>query len=192
MLGILISLFAKEGMDMKKFKSLIAGSMVGIMMLSVVGCANFKVIDDEDVFLDALEASVGIDEDECSTYKDSSTNGDDTEYEIYAYDSGCNYIYIRFEDDEDAMDYFEDFYDDFEDAKEDKDIEGSYRCGITKTSGYILVNGESKSDDFFDDKIYGGFFVKDNVFIAAYTLSDKKSKIEDIQAFLKELGYPKP
>ncbi|MCR4688212.1 MAG: hypothetical protein K5745_01525 [Saccharofermentans sp.] len=177
---------------MKNLKALIAGTLTGVMMLSVVGCANLKLIDDEDVIFDALDEAVGIDEDDCSTYKDSSVDGSDTEYEIYAYDKDCTYIYIRFEDEEDAMDYFEDFYDDFQDAKEDKDLEGSYRTSLTGSSGYIVINGESKSDDLFDSEIYGGFYVKDNVFIAAYTLSDKDSKIDNIKSFLGAIGYPKP
>ena len=45
---------------MKKLRILTA-TIIAVLMLSLAGCANFKVIDDEDVFFDALDNAVGID-----------------------------------------------------------------------------------------------------------------------------------
>ena len=44
---------------MKKFKMVLACAMTGVMLLSVSGCSSVPLIDDEDVFIDALDSVAG-------------------------------------------------------------------------------------------------------------------------------------
>ena len=70
-------------------------------------------------------------------------------------------------------------------------------------SGSVIFNGEAIGDNvihffhmnqhFYEDtEIYGGVYVKDNVYIEAYSVNGSKRDKEKITKFLKELGYPKP
>ena len=75
----------------------------------------------------------------------------------------------------------------------DKDFDGKYKMSFDgKETGYITFSGEADSKDFYDDDIYGGVYCKDGIVVIAYATRDKKSDIEDIDAFLKAIGYPKP
>ena len=49
---------------MKKMRAFIASFLAVATLFTFTGCSSFKVIDDEDVFFDALEDAVGIDKDE--------------------------------------------------------------------------------------------------------------------------------
>jgi len=178
---------------MKKFKALGAGLMAGIMLLSVAGCVSFKATD-KKTFESALEDALDLEEDEDYwEVEDDYIWIDDCDTYVYGYDGNCYYAFLEFDKAEDAADYFDDYYyDDFEDMIKDKDFDGNYKMSFDgKTSGYIIFNGEADSD-FADDDIYGGVYCKDGVVVVAYALSDKKSDIEDINAFLKAIGYPKP
>lgn len=180
---------------MKKFKALAAGLMAGVMLLSLAGCANFKATDKKS-FEKALEDELDLDEDDdYYVYEDDYTWIDDCDTAIYGYDGRCYYVFLEFDDPEDAFDYFEDvYYDDFEDMIKDKDFEGKHAMSINEkaSTGYMTFDGESDSDDFYDDDIYGGVYCKDGIIVVAIAVSDKNSDKEDINAFLKAIGYPKP
>ena len=187
---------------MKKLRILTA-TIIAVLTLSLAGCANFKVIDDEDVFFDALDNAVGIDEDETQHNKNVTVNGDKAEYVIHVKDGDNYYTYIRFKKEDDAMDYFDEFYDDFEDIKEDQDFTGSHSASMGKVKGSVTFNGELESgsalflyrnDVFFyeDTEIYGGVYVNKNVYIEAYSIDGSKRDKEKISTFLKEIGFPKP
>lgn len=180
---------------MKKFKALTAGLMAGVMLFSLVGCANFKATDKKS-FENALEDVLDLEEqDDYWEYEDEDTWIDDCDTVVYAYDGDCYYSFYEFDDPEDAADFFEDnYYDDFEDMIKDGDFEGKHVMSYNEknSTGYITFSGESDSDDFFDDDIYGGVYCKDGIVVVAIAASDKKSDIEDVNAFLKAIGYPKP
>lgn len=188
---------------MKKLRAIIAAALACVTMFSIAGCTNFKTIDEEDVFYDALDKAVSIDEDETYHMKGAKVNGDKTEYVIYAKDGDNIYTYIRFKKEDDAMDYFDEFYDDFVKAKDDKDFSGSSATSMSKTKGMVLFNGELESGSelgFFkhskritsDVEIYGGAYVSKNVYIEVASINGSKRDKEKAASFLKELGFPKP
>ena len=188
---------------MKKLKAITAAFLACATMLSFTSCAGFKVIDDEDVFFDALDNAVGIDDDETFNQKNTTYNGDKVEYVIYAQDGDNFYTYIRFKKADDAMDLFDDFYQDFKEIREDGDFEGSHSSSATKTRGSVVFNGEIESGSaisFFrhdkylyeDTEVYGGVYVNDNVYIEVYSMNGSKRDKEKITNFLKEIGFPKP
>lgn len=188
---------------MKKLRALIATILVFATALSIAGCSGFKVIDDEDVFFDALDNAVGIDEDETIHGKNVTVNGDKAEYIIHVKDGDNYYTYIRFKKEDDAMDYFDEFYDDFGDVCSDKEFDGARSASMTKVKGSVIFNGELESgallklyanDLYFykDAEIYGGVYVNQNVYIEAYSVNGSKRDREKIDKFLKELNFPKP
>ena len=188
---------------MKRLKAIAASFLACATMISATACGGFKVIDDEDVFFDALDNAVSIDEDETYHQKSTTLNGDKVEYIIYTGDGDNFYTYIRFKKENDAMDMFDDFYQDFEEAKDDEDYKGSHTMSMTKTRGYVVFNGEIEKDSllnffhvnqyFFEDsEIFGGVYVNGNVYIEAYSVNGSKRDKEKITNFLKELGFPKP
>ena len=75
---------------------------------------------------------------------------------------------------------------------DDKDFDGRTSSRLTDDEGYILVNGESHSDDFFDDDIYGGIFCKEDVVVIVIVRSDRDRDIDTVNEFLSAIGYPHP
>ena len=188
---------------MKRLKAIAAVALACATLLSFAGCSNFKVIDDEDVFFDALENAVSIDKDETLYDRNTELGGDKVEYYIYTSDGDNFYTYIRYKKADDAMDRFDEVYQDFEEVKSDGNLEGSHTMSERKTRGSIVFNGEVIGDNvikffhmnqhFYEDtEIYGGVYVKDNVYIEAYSVNGSKRDKEKITKFLKEIGYPKP
>lgn len=180
---------------MKNCKKILSAILVASMAFSLAGCSSVKAIDKKD-FKNALK-ELKLDDD-MREYK-----GDDIEYYGYdeddikylarVWDDDQWYMFIQFEDTEAAHDYFEDeFYDDIMDVKEDKDFDGKLKTKLSKSSGYIILKGESESDDFMEGEVYGGIYFKNDVVVVALATSDKKSDIKDIDTFLKSIGYPKP
>ena len=130
-------------------------------------------------------------------------NGDMAEYVIHVKDGDNYYTYIRFKDEDDAMDYFDEFYDDFADIYEDKEFTGNHSASMNKVKGTVTFNGEVESgstlflyrnDIYFyeDTEIFGGVYVNKNVYIEAYSVDGSKRDKEKIDNFLKEIGFPKP
>ncbi len=188
---------------MKRLKTIAAAVLACATMLSATACSGFKVIDDEDVFFDALDNAVKIDEDETYHIKNSTYDGDKIEYMIAAQDGDNYYIYIRYKKADKAMDRFDDFCQDFQDIKDDSDFTGSNSMSTSKTRGSVIFNGEVESGSalsfvyanqyFYDDsEIYGGVYVNENVYIEVYSLNGSKRDKEKIALFLKEIGFPKP
>ncbi|MFA6828933.1 MAG: hypothetical protein WCQ74_05330 [Saccharofermentanales bacterium] len=172
---------------MKVLKTLLCSALVATMLFCMVGCVNVKAVNKKD-FKNALEDVADFDDDEYYEYDDYDS---DNYYTIYAYDSDAYYNYSIYGDEDYALDAFEDIYDEFQDMKEDKDFDGSLRMGLSGSTGYILFNGEADGS-VFDDEAYGGIYLKDDVVIMVYALSDSKSDIKDINAFLSAIGLPKP
>ena len=177
---------------MKKMRAVIAAVLACATMFSFTACANFKVIDDEEVFYDALDSALSIDEDETYHVKNAKVNGDKAEYVIYAKDGDNFYAYIRFKKE-----------DDFDTIKKDKDFSGSSSMSASKTKGVILFNGDLEGGTelgFFrhnknvtsDVELYGGVYVNKNVYIEVCSVNGSKRDKEKAAAFLKELGLPKP
>lgn len=188
---------------MKRLKAIAAAALACVTMISFTGCSGFKVIDDEDVFFDALDNAVKIDEDETYSIKNTTYDGDKIEYMITANDGDNYYIYIRYKKADKAMDRFDDFCQDFEDIKDDSDFTGSSSISVSKTRGSVIFNGEVESGSalsfayankyFYEDsEIYGGVYVNDNVYIEVYSIDGSKRDKEKITNFLKEIGFPKP
>jgi len=188
---------------MKKFRALTATVLTFAMAFSVAGCGGFKVIDDEDVFFDALDEAVSIDKDETHNSKNTTVEGDKVEYLIFVNDGDNYYTYIRFKDEDDALDYFDDFYSDFEDIEEAEEFTGTHVASMGKVRGSVILNGEFSSSTsasfynnehyFYDDsEVFGGVYVNHNVYIEAYSIEGSKRDKEKISMFLKEIGFPKP
>ena len=100
---------------MKKLRTITAVVLSFATALSMTGCTSFKVIDDEEVFYDALDDAVGIEEEDTYNRENTMVGDAKVQYVIYAEDGDNYYTYIRFKREEDAMDYFDDIYDDFRD-----------------------------------------------------------------------------
>ena len=184
---------------MKKMRAIIASFLAVATLFSFTGCSSFKVIDDEDVFFDALEDAVGIDKDETTHAKNTKINGDKVEYLISAKDGDNHYYYVRFKKEDDAMDYFDDLYEDFDDLFAEKEFDGSHAMSLTKTRGAVTFNGEFEYSKNIGKKyvssgteLYGGIYVNKNVYIEVYSANGSKRDKEKIDTFIKTLGFPKP
>ena len=94
---------------MKKMRAVIASLLVCATLISFAGCARVKLIDDEDIFFDALDNAAGIDEDETAHAKSTTFNGDKAEYVIQAKDGDNTYTYVRFKKADDAIESYEGF-----------------------------------------------------------------------------------
>ncbi len=175
---------------MKMMKKVISVALLGAMALSIAGCGkNYQVVSKKD-FIDALEEVCDLDEDD---WYDYTTYYSHSEHDIDCYDGDFHYEWIQFDSNAHAMDFFEDrFYENYEDMMDDKDFDGRTSSRLTDEEGFILVNGESHSDDFFDDDIYGGIFCKEDVVVIVIVRSDRDRDIETINDFLSAIGYPKP
>ncbi len=171
---------------MKISKKTVSMTLIMAMTLSMTACGkNFKQID-EDVFEEGLKV-LKLD-DNMSEYDEKDYLDDDMTYKAFVYDDNQAYIYMEFEDEDAAIDYFEDnYYEDFEDYLLDEEFEGEESHKLKKDTGYILYNGEEEGDE-----VYGGIFLKGNTIVVAEAGSTKKSAKKDIDAFLDEIGYPKP
>ena len=186
---------------MNKLRGLAAAFLAGAMMLSVAGCSGVKYIEDEDKFFDALEKTADIRKKDTILHeKNTIFDGDDVEYIIFAEDGDNYYLYVRYEDEDDAMDRFEEFFEDFEDALDDDVFDGANMRALSKTKGSVVLNGDfedgvelSGFDKFYDDTgFYGGVYVNKNVYIEVYSLDGSKRDKEKIDTFLKTIGMPKP
>lgn len=175
---------------MKSFKKFMSVALVASMALSFTGCGkSFKAINKKD-FEKGLKA-IKLDDDMLE-YEDESVSSflyDDAEYAAMATDDDQMYMFIEFEDEEAAKECFEEeFYEDLEDALEDEEFDGKESHKLKKTSGYIIINGDNEEEG----DVYGGIYLKDNIMVVALAHSTKKSDKKDVDAFLKEIGYPKP
>lgn len=184
---------------MKKMRAIIASFLAVATLFTFTGCSSFKVIDDEDVFFDALDDAVGIDKDETQHAKNTKVNGDKVEYVIYAKDGDNYYNYVRFKKEDDAMDYFDESYQDFDDIFAEKEFDGSHSMSLTKSRGAVVVSGELEYGHDIGKKyvssgteLYGGIYVNKNVYIEVYSVNGSKRDKEKISTFLKAIGFPKP
>lgn len=181
---------------MKNIKKILSVVMIVAMMVSLVSCKSFKVVDDGD-FEDAIEEI--YDEEVMEISGDDIENSGRNEYDIEKFlsliDEDVSIAYVEFEDEEAALDFFEDkYYKDFEDMIDDGDFEGSHSSGLNNSRGYILFEGEADGEGEWEDtdEIYGGIYWTENMVILAIANSDKKSDIEDMNEFLDMLGLPTP
>ena len=136
----------RKGNKMKKvLTNVVSVILIASMGLSVSGCAGkIKPVAKKD-FKKALEESFDIDDDDYTDYKGS-------DYDNVFYVEHDYYVeYYQFDDEDDAMDMFDEFYDRYEDMVDDKDFKGRHRSVVNdkKAYGYILLKGESDDDDFF-------------------------------------------
>lgn len=188
---------------MKKLRTITAVVLSFATALSMAGCTSFKVIDDEEVFYDALDDAVGIEEEDTYNRENTMVGDAKVQYVIYAEDGDNYYTYIRFKREEDAMDYFDDIYDDFRDILEDNDFEGSHSMSESNSKGHIILDGildDNTPITFYsrsicgneDVELYGGIYVNDNVYIEVLTINGSKRDREKIDAFLKQIEFPKP
>ena len=139
---------------MKNIKNIIAATLVGTMLLPLAGCAKKIEHIRAGEFKDAIEEV--FDDDDYVSYGDMIVVMDD-DYAI---------AFSQYDDEDDALDAWEDTVDDYEDMMDDKDFDGRTSSRLTDSEGYILLNGESHSDDFYDDDLYGGIFCKEDVVVS--------------------------
>ena len=188
---------------MRIVKTVAAFVMTSAILFSFAGCARFKVIDNENVFFDALEKTTEFERDKTANTGNSSEKpAFDKEYEIYAVDGSHIFTYIRFDNNDDAMKAFDKFYENIDRHIQEGDFTGSHAASFGKTSGSVTFNGTVKNavtvygddtDDIRRDMdLYGGVYVNKNVYIEAYSIDGSKTDNETVDRFLKEIGFPKP
>ena len=194
-----------------KIRSIIAGTMSALMLVSFAGCDMFTTtkidvdslddIDEED-WIDALE-SIGLTDSDYIAYgNDSFSFPDGTTFkidsEIDAETQCCCYYYSKFASTEEAgelYEYYEDLYSDVLSNTGGK-FSGSKGYDSTDDSGYIVLNGDFEDDDSYCP-YYDILIWKDDVVVMAY-LGNINSSAEvsgakkEIGEFLDALGYPKP
>lgn len=172
----------------KAIKNIVSVVLLASMALSIAGCAKkIEPVKKKD-FKDALEEVFDIDDDDYRDY-----DWDDYE-NIYYYDHDTRVEMYQYDDEEDALDLFEDIYDDYEDMIEDKEFKGKKRAVFNENGGYgyILLDGVTDADEFGDDDFYGGIYWSGDTIIYVYVLSDKDKYTKQIDEFLNVIGYPKP
>lgn len=174
-------------------KGIAAIVLAGSVMLSVAACANFNLLTYKE-FKSALEESLEMDDDDYTVRKKGTYEGYEIKHSVAAIKGKCRYMFVEFDDQDDAVEYFEDVYDIFEDAIKDEEFDGNYKKAYSESSatGYILVDGKSDATKFIDGKCYGGIFLKENTIVVVMANSQKSSDIEKIDAMLDAIGYPKP
>ena len=174
---------------MKKIKTIVSGLLIGAMMMSFAGCASVKARDKKEV-KDILKEKLELKKD-----KDYRSSGN-KDYDSFSGEYGKAYFsIIIFDDEDDAADRFEDLYDDYMDDFDDDCLDGKHKDKLGKTSGYIVMDGEGADDGdviMEDEYYYGGIYYADNMFITVAAEKDKDSAREDVDAFCKAFGLPKP
>ena len=168
----------KDNEDLMEFYEL----YTDIAELGLGGLAKISASDFEEVLLGCSD----LDEDDIDSYDGSMYS-----YVTYYYDDYCIICY-EFEDADEAHDYFDDTYEDYLDMIDDGDFEGNHSAYIDDTCGYILMDGETFTYDFYDDDVYGGIYQTDNVYVIIITTSHDQSKENTIDQILNAIGYPKP
>ncbi len=170
-------------------KSFLSVTLVASMLFSLTACAGVKEYDKKEVksiLKDELDLKA---DDDFYSY-----DWDDYESFYGSYGKASFRVYI-YDDEDDALDFFEDLVDDFQDDKDDGVFSGRTKCVTSKTSGYITFSGEADDDgDFFaeDEYYYGGIYYNGCMVIIVTADKDKDSAREDVQAFLKAFGLPRP
>ena len=162
-------------------KSFLSVTLVASMLFSLTACAGVKEYDKKEVksiLKDELDLKA---DDDFYSY-----DWDDYESFYGSYGKASFRVYI-YDDEDDALDFFEDLVDDV--------FSGRTKCVTSKTSGYITFSGEADDDgDFFseDEYYYGGIYYADNMIIRVSAQKDKDSARDDVNAFCKAFGLPKP
>lgn len=187
---------------MKKFISVM---LAAVMVMSFAGCSkskksvSFEAVKAKD-FIKAIEEAGfeegGWSDGEYREYEDgyvygwSDSHDYDYKQKVEGYDKDVNIAYIKFEDEEEAYDYFESIYDYFEDYAEDQDIDGSYDSDFGKdaTTGYVLIDGEFDWAGYY----HGAWYFADDMVIYAYATKDKDKRIEQVDTIFNELGFTTP
>lgn len=167
---------------MKNTKKIIAATLAGAMLLPLAGCAKKIEHIRAGEFKDAIEEV--FDDDDYTSYGDTIVVMDD-DYAI---------VFSQYDDEDDALDAWEDTVDEYEDMMDDKDFDGRTRLVNRDTYGYILLNGECDDRDFYQGRsyMYGGiYYVEDEIF-AIVTVDDDNGARDDINTILRALGLPRP
>ncbi len=90
-----------------------------------------------------------------------------------------------------AQNAFEGFYNSQLDIVESQDYSGSSKHSYSGNTGYILYNG-SQQDQYGKPYAYGGIYLKDNVVVLAETRRDQTLLRNEVDKFLRAIGYPIP
>lgn len=188
---------------MKKFKSIIAGTLITAMALSGVACSkkSDKISDmSSEDFIEVCE-EMGFKKTKDSVYdkeyKEYKKSDMDELFDEYVKARGRNsevtYYFKLYKDAYDANESFESYYLIYDDENEyyDGTVDSSFHDG---KDGYIVWDGEVDEPKGSDYEIYGGLYYSGNMIIVAYCESDSisnKAK-EEIDEFIDLLGYPAP
>lgn len=121
---------------------------------------------------------------------------------VYLEDDELHFAYYEFDDNNDAMQFFEDrYYDSFVDVYEDNDFDGYCEYELNGErgdyAGYITLNGEFDEPQYdytydYLNEVYGGFYIKGNVVVAVFSRSDSLRRTDVIDQFLGQLGLSLP
>jgi predicted nucleotidyltransferase len=175
---------------MKSWSKVLVLFLCSVFLFSLVGCSgkSLKVIDSGD-FEDVMDdldyyADVYDDEDYLEKGQVEMAYAYDEDYEYYA-------IFVEYEDEEDAVDFFNDMFDDLKDAKDDDEFDGSYTKTTGKNYQKIVIDGEFEdaTGDFDEGSTYQIAFQIDKTIIAVMAYDNGKSDKKEVDKIVKELGY---
>ncbi|MBN1892028.1 MAG: hypothetical protein JW780_04540 [Clostridiales bacterium] len=168
-------------------KKLMLYTMVVVLLMTTVfasSCSK-KVLNDDDFedIMDDLKFDV-------YTIKDGLPRKTDKRINAYDDDDFIAY-YIEFDDEEDAIDEFEDLLDDVMDAKDDGDFEGKIKKSGSGNYDKLIVDGEFDEDvnEFEEGNVYAVIYRIDNIALVVAAMDNDKRDIEEVNEILKELGY---
>lgn len=167
---------------MKNFKKILVLVLVLAMVFSLTAC-NKKAIDDKD-FEDIMEDL------DYEVYEGEGDKKVDTY--MYAYDEDMEFYFTfeEYDDEEDAIDDFNDNVDDMKEVKEDGDLDGTIKVSGSGNFKKAVVKGDFDEDsDMFDGDVYAVMVRVDNILIYGYTDSTKDKDVDEINNVFKELGY---
>ena len=133
-----------------------------------------------DEFTDAVIAAAGADVHILS----------EDHYEFMAYTYGgtsLEIVYMIYDDEEDAIEEYEDICDDFRDLVDDGDFEGDYYFD----TDYLTVDG-TINDGGLLYSMYGGIYCVDGTIVYAFARDYNSGEKDMAETFLQEIGYPMP
>ncbi len=165
---------------------------LGLLMLVAAafsgGCSKKSIsIDDfEDVMKDHDFVVYITDNEDYlpENIKERCDAYDDENYEIVAY-------FCQFDNEEKAIDEYEDTLDDVRDAREDGDFEGKIQESGSGNYKKLVINGEFNEavGTFWESKTYCIIYRIDDLLFSVSAMDNDKRDIDKVKAILKELGY---
>lgn len=144
-------------------------ALASIMAFGMTGCTKIEKVSKKDFVKACKEA--GYDKDDIY---EEELEDDGISYLGGVEDDDIAFMYIEFEDEDDALERFDDLLEDFKDA--DKDGTSKYVFIGSKQYGYFVLDGEIDDWDSFeiDGDTYLGIYYAEDSIVFAIANSDNK------------------